>query len=215
LRIPTPKDGFTLFEDFRNDPDSNPLATPSGKIELFSGTVADFGYQECPGMAVWRAPTEWLGAELAERFPLHMLSNQPADKLHSQMDASAASRANKVAGRTGLFISPADAQARGIEDGTIVRIFNDRGACLAGVRISDGIMPGVVCLPTGATFEPLRDAEGRWLENHGNPNVLTRDRGTSRLGQGPSAQTCLVEVERYEGPIEPIQVLAQPLFEHN
>jgi biotin/methionine sulfoxide reductase len=213
VRIPDPESSFTLFEDFRSDPQANPLATPSGKIELFSQTVAGFGYDECPGMAVWREPSEWLGADLASRFPLHLLSNQPPDKLHGQMDASSISRANKVAGRSGIFISPADAQARGLKDGDIVRVFNDRGACLAGVRVSDGVMSGVVCLPTGATFEPVADASGRPLENHGNPNVLTKDLGTSRLGQGPSAQTCLVEVERYEGVVEPVRVLGQPWFE--
>jgi len=213
VRIPDPEGSFTLFEEFCNDPEAHPLATPSGRIELFSQTVADFGYDECPGLAVWREPSEWLGAELASRFPLHMISNQPADKLHGQMDASAISRANKVGGRSGIYMSPADAEARGLREGDIVRVFNDRGACLAGVRISDGVMPGVVCLPTGATFEPLTDATGRPLENHGNPNVLTKDIGTSRLGQGPSAQTCLVEVERYDGALRPVRVLGQPPFE--
>ena len=212
VRIPDPKTPFTLFRDFREDPEANPLATPSGKIELFSQTVADFGYAECPGMAVWREPSEWLGSPLAARFPLHMISNQPPDKLHSQMDAGPVSRAGKVAGRAGLLMSPEDAGARGLHAGEIVRVFNDRGACLAGLRISDTVMPGVVCLPTGATFEPLDAAGGARLENHGNPNVLTKDIGTSRLGQGPSAQTCLVEVERYEGRTAPVGVLAQPAF---
>lgn len=209
VRIPDPQKNYTLFEDFRVDPEAHRLATPSGKIELFSQTVADFGYDECPGMAVWREPSEWLGSDLANRFPLHMISNQPQDKLHSQMDASRQSRDNKVCERAGLYMNPQDAAARGLAEGSVVKVFNERGACLAGLRISDAIMPGVVCLPTGATFEPLGD--GR-LENHGNPNVLTKDIGTSRLGQGSSAQTCLVEVERYEGAIEPIRVLGQPEF---
>jgi len=212
VRIPDPKTPFTLFRDFREDPERKPLATPSGRIELFSQAVADFGYAECPGMAVWREPSEWLGSPLAARFPLHMISNQPPDKLHSQMDAGPLSRAGKVADRAALFISHEDAAARGLRDGEIVRVFNDRGACLAGLRISDAVMPGVICLPTGATFEPLKDAAGTLLENHGNPNVLTKDIGTSRLGQGPSAQTCLVEVERYEGEAQPVSVLGQPAF---
>lgn len=213
VRIPDPKESFTLFTDFRDDPEAHPLGTPSGKIELFSQTVADFGYDECPGIGVWREPSEWLGAKLAKRFPLHMISNQPPDKLHGQMDASAISVGNKIKGRTAIYISVADADARGLNEGDIVRVFNDRGACLAGVRITDAVMPGVICFPTGATFEPIIDSEGRLLENHGNPNVLTRDIGTSRLGQGPSAQTCLVEVELHKGPLEPVRVLGQPRFE--
>jgi biotin/methionine sulfoxide reductase len=213
VRIPDPVSTFTLYRQFRDDPAAHPLRTPSGKVEIFSETVAGFGYDECPGMPVWRAPSEWLGSDLAARYPLHMISNQPEDKLHGQMDASEPSRRNKVRDRAGLIMSPADAAARGLAEGDVVRIFNDRGVSLAGLRISDKIMPGVVCLPTGATFDPIPDGKGGWIENHGNPNALTKDIGTSRLGQGPSAQTCLVEVLRHELEAAPITVLAQPEIE--
>ncbi len=92
-----------------------------------------------------------------------------------------------------------DAGARGIEDGDLVRLFNDRGACLAGVRLSADVRPDVVVLPTGAWFDPQDDGNPtRVLERHGNPNALTLDKGTSRLAQGSSAHTTLVEVERFE-----------------
>ena len=80
-----------------------------------------------------------------------------------------------------------------------MRVFNDRGACLAGVRFDEGVRPGVVVLPTGAWYDPLVPGEIGSLEKHGNPNVLTLDKGTSKLTQGCSAHTALVEVERYEG----------------
>jgi biotin/methionine sulfoxide reductase len=213
VRIPDPTDAFTLYRDFREDPVAHPLGTPSGKVEIFSETVAGFGYDECPGLPVWRAPSEWLGSELAARYPLHMISNQPEDKLHGQMDASGGSRRNKVRERAGLIMNPADAASRGLTDGDIVRVFNDRGVSLAGLRVSDKIMPGVVCLPTGATFDPVPDGKGGLIENHGNPNALTKDIGTSRLGQGPSAQTCLVEVVRHAEAASPITVLAQPAID--
>mgnify|MGYP002260456609 CR=1 FL=1 len=47
--------------------------------------IASFGYDDCPGHATWMDPIEWLGSKKAERFPLHMLSDQPKDKLHSQL----------------------------------------------------------------------------------------------------------------------------------
>ena len=53
----------------------------------------------------------------------------------------------------------------------------------------------------------------RSLERHGNPNVLTRDAGTSRLAQGPSAQTCLVEIERFDAPAPPISAFDPPPIE--
>ena len=81
----------------------------------------------------------------------------------------------------------------------MVRLFNDRGACLAGARIGADLRPGVVRLATGAWWDPDRPGEPGALCRHGNANVLTMDVATSRLAQGPSAQTCLVEMERWQG----------------
>ncbi|NIP72914.1 MAG: Asp-tRNA(Asn)/Glu-tRNA(Gln) amidotransferase GatCAB subunit C, partial [Gammaproteobacteria bacterium] len=78
-----------------------------------------------------------------------------------------------------------DAAARGLAEGDIARVFNARGQVLAGVRLDDGLRRGVVVLPTGAWFDPARPGEEGALDKHGNPNVLTLDKGTSRLGQGP------------------------------
>ena len=92
----------------------------------------------------------------------------------------------------------------------VVRVFNGRGACLAGVVVSDEVRPGVVQLSTGAWYDP--DEPGG-LCKHGNPNVLTRDRGTSRIGQGPSAQTTLVEVEKFRGAPPPVTAFIPPVIE--
>jgi biotin/methionine sulfoxide reductase len=95
---------------------------------------------------------------------------------------------------TPVTIHPDDAKIRAITAGSRVRLFNDRGACLAKAHISEDILRGVVSLPTGAWFSPLADG----TDSQGNPNVLTRDVGTSRLGQGSSAHSCLVDIELYE-----------------
>jgi biotin/methionine sulfoxide reductase len=91
-------------------------------------------------------------------------------------------------------------------------VFNDRGACLAGVRVSDGVRRGVVVLPTGSWYDPLVPGEIGTLEKHGNPNVLTLDKGTSRLTQGCSAHTALVEVERYTGDLPAVTAFDPPTF---
>ena len=197
------------FAAFRADPQTHPLATPSGKIELYSARIASFGYADVAGHPIWREPLEWLGAPLAQRFTLHLISTQPAEKLHAQMDASAHSRAAKVHDRAEVLVSFADALARGLHDGDIVRLYNDRGATLAGVRISEDIREGVVRLATGAWFDPLPGDER--LDVHGNPNALTRDRPTSQLGQGCAAQSCLVEMERYAGDLPPIRAFDPPV----
>ncbi len=187
------------FANFRDDPRAHPLATPSGRIEIFSETIAGFGYEDCPGHPTWMEPVEWLGADDAKRYPLHLISPQPATRLHSQLDCGKTSRDSKLHDRETMLMNADDAGARGIEDGDLVRLFNDRGACLAGVRLSADVRPDVVVLPTGAWFDPQDDGDPTpGLERHGNPNALTLDKGTSRLAQGSSAHTTLVEVERFE-----------------
>ncbi len=95
-------------------------------------------------------------------------------------------------------------------NGNIVRLFNDRGACLAAAVLYEGIRPGVIELPTGAWYDPADPVREDSLEVHGNPNVLTRDAGTSRIAQGPTAHSCLVEVERFSKPLPEIKVFRQP-----
>ena len=92
-------------------------------------------------------------------------------------------------------------------DGDVVRIFNDRGACLAGACLTSDIRAGVVMLNTGAWYDPVSPGG---LDRHGNPNVLTLDKGTSRLAQGPSSNTTLVEIERALGPVPAIEVFDPP-----
>jgi biotin/methionine sulfoxide reductase len=207
IRLPRPTRRRSLLQDFRTDPEAAPLATPSGRIELFSERIAGFGLPDCPGHARWIEPAEWLGGAGAARFPLHLISNQPRMRLHSQYDQGRASRAAKVAGREAIWMHPRDAAARGIAAGAVVRVFNDRGACLAGAVITDSIAPGCVQLPTGAWYDP---AEPGGLDRHGNPNVLTLDKGTSGLAQGPSAHTALVQVEAFIGEAPAVQSFIPP-----
>ncbi|GHG03479.1 MULTISPECIES: molybdopterin dinucleotide binding domain-containing protein [Amycolatopsis] len=78
-----------------------------------------------------------------------------------------------VAGHERIRLNPADAAARGITTGDVVRIFNARGACLARAVLDDGLRPGVVQLPTGVWFDPVDDRPTGPLCAHGHPNVLT------------------------------------------
>jgi biotin/methionine sulfoxide reductase len=210
VELPAPDQPIVLCEDFRRAPDLYPLPTPSGKIEIFSETVAGFGYDDCPGHAVWIEPAEWLGSPLSKRFPLHLISNQPSTRLHCQLDQGVISSDGKVKGREPVWIHPSDAAARGIADGEIVRVFNDRGAVLAGAVVTDRVQPRVIQLATGAWFDPETPGEPGGLCKHGNPNVLTLDKGTSRLGQGPSAHSCLVDVAPYRGTVPPVTAFEPP-----
>ena len=89
-----------------------------------------------------------------------------------------------------------------------MRLFNDRGACLAGAVVDADVMPGVVVMATGAWFDPP-SAEGE-PERHGNANVLTLDIGSSPLAQGTSALTALVEIERWTKAAPPVRAFTPP-----
>lgn len=212
FELPPGDAGRTLFAAFRADPEAAPLATPSGRIELYSDTIDGFGYDDCPGHAVWRPAEEWLGAPLAKRFPLHLLSNQPATRLHSQYDHGSISVQSKTKGREPISIATVDAAARGIRSDDIVRVFNDRGAFLAAARVTDGLRPGVVQIATGAWYDPEMPGVIGALDRHGNPNMVTADRPSSRLSQGCGAQSALVEIERHDGPLARVAAFDPPKF---
>ena len=206
LTLPQQPDDGGILRAFRNDPQGHPLPTPSGKIQLSSATVAGFGYADCPGHPAWLQKREAPDA----RHPLWLVANQPATRLHSQLDFGAHSAAAKRRGREVCRLHPLDAAARGIRDGDIVRLYNDRGACLAAAHVTDDLMAGVVQLPTGAWYDPIDPAADSPLCVHGNPNVLTRDVGTSALAQGSTGQLCAVEVAVFEGELPPIKAYDPP-----
>lgn len=208
LVLPTRASDGGRVAAFRRNPDAAPLPTPSGKIEIFSETIAGFGYRDCPGHPAWLSPVD-AGDE--GRYPLTLVTNQPASRLHSQLDFGQHSLRSKIHGREPMRISARDARKRGIRDHDLVRLFNGRGACLAAAVVDAAVADGVVQLSTGAWYDPDDAVDGQALCVHGNPNTLTRDVGTSALAQGCTGQLCRVEVERYSGLARPVRAFEPPV----
>jgi biotin/methionine sulfoxide reductase len=202
VEVPAPDQPYTQFAEFAADPVANPLDTPSGRIELYSETIARMGYAEVPGHPVWQEPREW---QHAPHFPLHLLSYQPPTRLHGQLDMGCVAAEARIAGREPIWMNAHDAAERGLAEGDLVRVTSARGAALAGLRVTDGLRRGVAAMATGAWWEP-RDG----VCNHGNANALTQDVGTSRLGQGSAAQTCCVEIARHAEAAPPVAVHEPP-----
>ncbi|QCK85662.1 Asp-tRNA(Asn)/Glu-tRNA(Gln) amidotransferase GatCAB subunit C [Phreatobacter aquaticus] len=207
MELPQLPDDGGEMRRFRDDPVAHPLSTPSGKIEIFSAKIDGHGDADCPGHPVWLDKTE----VPRPAAPLFLVANQPATRLHSQLDFGGHSSDAKHRGREVARMHPEDAKARGIGDGDIARLFNERGACLAAVRVTATVRKGVIQLPTGAWFDPADPSEETSLCVHGNPNVLTRDVGTSSFAQGCAGQLTVVEVERFEGNLPPIQAFDPPV----
>ena len=209
-RAPVPtRPATVLLHRFRTDPSAHPLTTPTGRIQLSSDVVAGFGYPDCPGHPAWLEPTQWHGSAQASTYPLVLLANNPAARLHSQLDFGSHSRASKIDGREPVRVNPADAQARGLHTGDLVRVFNDLGACLGGAVLDPEIAAGVVQMSTGAWFSPVAQVEPV-LCAAGNVNVLTPDVGSSRLSQGCSGARALVQIQRWRGPVPPIDAARPP-----
>ncbi len=211
--FPPPDTPLRIFQSFREDPKVTRLPTPSGRIELWSETIESFQYADCKACPAWFSPDEWLGAPRAKTFPLHLISNQPKTRLHSQYDHVGVSAKSKIQGREPALLNAHDAAKRGIVDGDLIRLFNDRGACLAGATVSDDVMPGVIVLSTGAWYDPEDPEADQPTCVHGNPNTLTKDIGTSSLAQGPTAHSCLVEVEKLSGPAPSLRITEPPVIE--
>ncbi len=188
LSVPEPDEPEVLLGDFRADPATHPLKTPSGRIELHSETIAGFGYPDCPPGPTWMEPGEWLGEATPADF--HLVTNQPERQLHSQLFPVLGDPAGVIAD-----MNAEDAAKLTIADGDRVRLWNGRGACLARARVSERVRPGVIVMPTGAWFDP---DPGTRIERNGNPNALTADRQTSALGQACAALSALVRIERVD-----------------
>ncbi len=158
--------------------------TASGKCEFFSAALAASGQDGLPN----HVPNyEAFGQSTA--YPLAMIS-PPARNFLNTTFVNVASL-QKLEGRPLLEIHPLDAAVRGIADGSVVRVFNDRGSYLCHAELSERARPGVV------------NGLGIWWRKLGlagtNVNQLTSQALTD-IGQAPTFYDCLVEVERSSAP---------------
>ncbi|MDO4777287.1 MAG: trimethylamine-N-oxide reductase TorA [Cardiobacteriaceae bacterium] len=201
-------DEWVRYADFRADPILNPLGTPSGKIELYSKTIEAMNYDDCKAHASWLPPAEYLGNAPAE-YPLQMVTPHSHFRLHSQLNQTSLREQYAVANREPLWIHPEDAEARGIKDGDLVRVFNGRGQVLAGAVINGRVAKNVVALQEGAWYDPA-DGSSNALCKNGCGNVLAIDLGTSKLAQGNTGQTAVVNVEKYEGEAPELTAFVPP-----
>ncbi|MGR5249587.1 trimethylamine-N-oxide reductase TorA [Vibrio aestuarianus] len=198
--------------DFRKDPEINALGTPSGFIEITSRKIGRYGYEHCQDHPMWFEKTERShGGPGSEKHPYWLQSCHPDKRLHSQMCESEEYRATyAVQGREPVYINPIDAKEKGIKDGDLVRVYNDRGQLLAGAVLSDSYPRGIIRIEEGAWYGPLSEKDGA-ICTYGDPNTLTLDVGSSELAQATSANTCIVDFEKFTGKVPPVTSFGGPL----
>ncbi|MEO0385938.1 MAG: molybdopterin-dependent oxidoreductase [Pseudomonadota bacterium] len=180
--VPRPAKPEVLLDKFRDDPEGAPLATPSGRIELTSQRIESYGLEDVRAHPSWRQPGLWIGDAPSGSFAL--LSRQPRHFLHSQLAQT------DLAGDPEIVVHAEDAAALGLIEGALVRVFSDRGACLARLRLTRACRRWVAAMETGPWF-----AGEDGLDPAGNPNALTSDLPTSSLSQATAAQSCIVRIE--------------------
>ena len=211
FKVPDPERPVVMLEAFRSDPEANPAAHAVGTDRdlqrAYRGASATRTAGDTRGgtspVNGWAAP-----APRATRCTSSPTSRRPGSTASSTTAGTAVPARSTVASRRGCM----PPMRRRAASWPAIRsvVFNDRGACLASAVLSEDIRQGVVQLSTGAWFDPEVRAQPGAMCKHGNPNVLTPDKGTSRLAQGPIAHTCLVEVERFEGEPPPVTAFEPP-----
>lgn len=190
-----PDGHYVAYKAFRDNPQANPLTTPSGKIEIYSTQLAEIAgsWELAKEDVIHPLPVYSPGFEhhddpLREKYPLQLTGFHYKARAHStygNVDVL------KAACRQEMWINPLDAKPRGIANGDTVRIFNDRGEVRIDVKVTPRILPGVVALGEGAWYDP--DSEK--VDRAGCINVLTTQR-PSPLAKGNPSHSNLVQVQK-------------------
>lgn len=197
-KVRNPGKPFVAYKAFRDDPVANPLATPSGRIEIFSKRLWDIGHtwelpagERIAALPEYDEATEGQGDPLRKKYPLQLVTHHYKQRTHSTYGN--VPWLKEAAPQT-VWVNPLDAADRGLAHGDMVRVFNDRGATVLPVKVTPRIMPGIISIPQGAWYTP--GAGG--TDFGGSANVLTSLR-PSPLAKGNPQHTTLVEMTRHSG----------------
>ncbi|TNG90428.1 dimethyl sulfoxide reductase subunit A [Pasteurellaceae bacterium USgator11] len=192
-----PKGHLVAYKDFRDDPEANPLSTPSGKIEIYSARLAEIA-------ASWDLKEDEVIAPLPiyhpgfyshieaqnGQFPLQLVGFHYKSRTHSSygnIDVLESACPQEV------WINPLDAKSRNIQSGDLVRIFNEMGETRIEAKVTPRIMPGVLGMGQGAWHRA--NIWGDKIDHNGSINVLTTQR-PSPLAKGNPQHSNLVQIEK-------------------
>ncbi len=210
LSVPysSPQPVHIRYADFRHDPQQYALKTPSGKIEIYSETIAQFNLPDCAPHPTWYEATLWKENDNSGKLcdSLLLISPHSAYRLHSQFNYASLREQYAIADREPALIHPKDAQKYNINTGDLVRCYNARGQILAGAIVTEGIKQGVICVRQGGW--PDLDDDG--LCKQGGVNVLTNDIPSSRLSNACAANSSLVWIEKYQGKAPEVTAFDPP-----
>ncbi|MFC1941697.1 molybdopterin-dependent oxidoreductase [Chloroflexota bacterium] len=198
------------FRKFYDDPENNPLPTPTGKLEFYSASLAKHfpDDKERPPIPKWieksETHNERISSERASLFPLLLMSNHGRWRVHAQADDISWTREAptcKVLGYDGYNYEPCwinthDAEERGIKNGDIVKVFNERGVVLCGAIVWERMMPGVIYVDHGARHDPIVPCK---VDRGGAINTIAPIGITSKNCVGEATSGYLADVQKVSG----------------
>ncbi len=185
------------------------LGTYSGKIEFVSQSLKQRfpDDDERPPMPHYIPSWEGHRSELAKKYPLQLVSPHPRFSFHTHYDKHTSWLDEIPVHRIvkdgyawwPARIHPVDAMARGIRNGDIVKLFNDRGAVLCIAKVTERIRPGIVhSYASSAKYDPLEPGKPNTIDRGGCLNLLTSSRMLSKNVPGMTPNSCLIEIEKWE-----------------
>ena len=192
---------------FAEDPENNPLSTPTGKLEFTSTGLREHfpDDQERPPYPVWieKGPShdESLSSARAEDYPLLCVSNHGRWRFHANLDDVTWQReieTMKIRGKDGyqyepVWLHPDTAAECGVGHGDIVKVYNERGTVLCAAYVSERIVQKTAFVDHGARFDPI-DAET--LDRGGAINLISPHGNISKHATGMVVSGYLVAVEK-------------------
>lgn len=197
-----PEKHVVAFKDFRKDPVKNPLNTPSGKIEIYSERLAEIAStwelakeDVISALPIYTEGFEGPSDPLAKKYPLQCIGFHYKARTHSSygnIDLLQAACPQEV------WINPIDAEKRGIKNGDLVKVVNDRGETRLLAKVTPRIVPGVTAISQGAWHKA--NMFGDKIDHGGCINTITSSR-PSPLAKGNPQHTNLVEVYKVGGKV--------------
>jgi len=201
--------GLQLFAE---DPQMHPLRTPSGKLEFYSlGLAENFPDDKIRGpVPHWieegDGHQERISSKRAQDYPFLLVSNHPRWRVHAQHDDITWLReisTCKVTGPDGykyepIWVNPRDAAKLGLQDGDIAKLYNERGAVLGGVLVTERIMKGALYQDHGARTDILKFGTGGGLDRGGANNLICPTATTSKNAAGEVTNGFLVGIEKVD-----------------
>jgi len=193
-----------------NDKDkAHLLGTPSGKVEFVSRSLTEFDAndEERPPMPRYIPSWEGHTVELTKTYPLQLITPHPKHSFHTHndnktlwIDRISQHRVHKDGyAWWPVRISPEDAAKRGIQEGDIVKVYNDRAAVLCLAHVTERIRPGTAhSYEGGAKYDPLQPGVAGSIDRGGCMNLLTSGRLLSKNVPGMASNSCLVEICKWE-----------------